>query len=103
MVSHAVGRGLHVADASAAPHIWPISYAQYSLAVHVLPSQPPQPLGGPASMGGQGVPLNPPQPLQPARLHSQAPCLQVHRLQSTFFVSPSVHSGGGPESTGAQT
>src|SRR6188768_3906649 len=40
----AVGRGLHLASASACPQYWPAIYAQYSSGAHVLPARAPHAL-----------------------------------------------------------
>jgi hypothetical protein len=42
MVSHALGRVMQTASASAAPQSDPSVYAQYWLAVQVLPARAPQ-------------------------------------------------------------
>lgn len=70
----AVGRFMHVASASAAPHEAPTSYAQYSSAAQVLPANPPHALP------------------HAAVVQFQLPPMQTQLLQSCIIVSPSLHA-----------
>lgn len=110
-MSHAVGRGLHTDEASAAPHICPSSYAQYSSAVHVLPSHPPHPRGSTQAISVQAhIPWSvQPQVLQPSGASFVSPgrhsighiahahwpgSMQVQLPQPVPVVWPTVHTGG---------
>lgn len=98
----AVGRFMHVASASAAPHDAPTSYAQYSSAAQVLPANPPHALPHAAGVHVQAPPWQT-QLLQPCvivspSLQAQALCVQSHwfalhvqvlQPSSAIFVAPS--------------